>query len=299
MIKIINDHKMNRSCIVAESRKNRPFVAGEKSKCPFCIGNEHMLEVIHLEHKRGDHFDVRIVNNKYPVCGEGEALYGVHDVVIDTCHHQETLKDFTMEHFEILFTLMKQRWQTLSENKRIGFIQIFKNAGLKAGASIAHSHWQIVALENIPLSMKVQYDMSRELCILCDDMEKLDYDHIVLDHKEWLVVAPTAPQMNYETWIVPKRHISNYEELDEKMIQELSEVFYKLARGYERFQREIQYNICIMSAPPKMQSHYHFYIKFIPREGNFAGFEFATGCNIIMIDPKNYAKELYHLINQI
>ena len=73
MIKIINDHKMNRSCIVAENRKDRPFVAGEKSKCPFCIGNEHMLEDIHLEHRTGDHVDARIVKKKYTVSGSGEA----------------------------------------------------------------------------------------------------------------------------------------------------------------------------------------------------------------------------------
>lgn len=296
MSRMIHEFSMRRSCIIAEGRRDRPFVGAEKAKCPFCLGNEQMLENIWLENSTDNGFIARIVSNKYPICGIDKTLYGVHDVVIDTSKHIEAPKDFSITHWENVFLLMQKRWIDLKKNPRINFIQIFKNSGEKAGASIAHSHWQIVALEEIPLTMLQEYESSKAFCIICRVMRETEPASIILESDSWSIIAPKTPQMLYETWILPKNHITNYEEIDEKEMKELSKMISKLLKVYNLIKEDMAYNICMMSGRPNEKSQYHFYIKVIPRENNFAGFELATGCSISMIDPKEYAKEIADLI---
>ncbi|MEG0325931.1 MAG: DUF4931 domain-containing protein [Cellulosilyticaceae bacterium] len=298
MSRIINEYHLGRSCIIAEDRKNRPFIGIEKNKCPFCVENEQMIENIWLESSKDNEFVARIVNNKYPICGVDEPLYGIHDVVIDTSWHTQDPKDFSITHWESIFLLMQNRWKDLKENPRIHFIQIFKNWGKNSGASIAHSHWQIVALEEIPVTMLKEYEYSKESCVICQMMKAIEHENIILESDQWFLIAPSAPQMLYETWIIPKKHLTNYEEIDGKEIKDLSEILSKLLKSYHLMKVDTAYNICIMSGRPNEKSQYHFYIKVIPRVGNFAGFELATGCSISIINPKQYAKEIADLVGR-
>ena len=53
----------------------------------------------------------------------------------------------------------------------------------------------------------------RERCIFCDivTQERKERSRLVFENEEFVVFAPWAPRSPFETWIVPKRHESNYE----------------------------------------------------------------------------------------
>lgn len=298
---IFNQNKFGRSCIVANEREKRPFIGKEKKQCPFCKENDWMIDQVWLEHKDKENLDIniRIVNNKYPLCDKGEELYGIHDVVIDTPIHNANPKDYSSEHWKALLTILQERWIMIKQDKRIEFIQIFKNYGERAGASINHSHWQIVALEAPPITMDIEYEKSARGCIVCEWLKQLNTDSIIYQNKDWWIIAPDTPQMMYETWVVPKKHVSNYEQINFQMIESLSKVLKRIIGAYNQLNSEIHYNICWMSEKVNTENQYHFYIKIIPREGNFGGYELATGCSITTINPKVYAQILKKHIEEV
>ena len=55
-------------------------------------------------------------------------------------------------------------------------------------------------------------------------------------------------------------------------------------------------NICMMSGDLKKVWHYHFHVKLMMRIGHIAGFEIATHCHIMMVDPKIYALKIKQLL---
>ena len=171
---------LGNSAILAKERGNRPAISSSDSaKCPFCLENKDLLEYIWLE-KQVDDDSIRIVNNKYPICHVDQPVYGYHDVVIDTHHHLKTLCQFSIEHWYVLLTAMQEHIKKMAEDERIAFIQIFKNHGIKAGASIAHSHWQIVGLEKIPKGANRTDESNpfvqkaQDACMVCQLINHLD-----------------------------------------------------------------------------------------------------------------------------
>ena len=103
-------------------------------------------------------------------------------------------------------------------------LQIFKNKGRRAGASMTHSHSQIVALPIIVYNMEEElrgakaYYGEHNRCIFCDVVSHVTTTNLarLIDQNEHFVtLAPYAPRFPYETWLLPKQHASNYETICE------------------------------------------------------------------------------------
>jgi galactose-1-phosphate uridylyltransferase len=84
---------------------------------------------------------------------------------------------------------------------------------------MTHSHSQILALpiathntEDELRGAKEYYD-TRGRCIFCDVVahECAIKSRLIDENEHFVTVAPYAPRFPYETWLVPKRHCSNYE----------------------------------------------------------------------------------------
>ena len=72
--------------------------------------------------------------------------YGRHEVVIDHDNHSIHVDAMSQQHLYALFRMYRDRMQVLYESDvRIKYVLIFKNFVPAAGASIAHTHSQIVA----------------------------------------------------------------------------------------------------------------------------------------------------------
>ena len=144
---------------------------------------------------------------------------GAHEVVIETAEHDKQLKDLTDHDVtEVLFAF-KARILDLRNDHRFRYILIFKNQGRQAGASLEHAHSQLIALPVTPRQVQDEIDGARrhyehrERCIFCDMVaqERKDRVRLVYENEEFVVFAPWAPRSPFETWIVPKRHESNFE----------------------------------------------------------------------------------------
>ena len=85
-----------------------------------------------------------------------------HDVVVETPEHSMTLA--CMPESSILHVLLtyKLRVQQLASNEIIKYVQVFKNHGVTAGASMRHSHSQIIGLLIVPITVECRLNNARD-----------------------------------------------------------------------------------------------------------------------------------------
>lgn len=285
--------------MVAPLRGNRPMVGKENTSCPFCKGYEDELAFIYHEVWEEGKLFVRILANKYPIVSIQGTHRGKHDVIVDTDNHLEHPKDFSVKHWEILLLTMQRRWKELSKDNQYNFIQIFKNHGVLAGASMYHSHWQLVAMCEVPLGMRAQYEkyQRQNSCFLCKE-ECLNEGIVIKETLFWRLIVPPNPEFNYEVWLVPKRHRQHFGELEKKELVELGHLLKAVLTTYNHIMPNVDFNICMMSGDLKKQWHYHFYIRLMMRIGHIAGFEIATHCHILIENPEQYASKIRQLLHE-
>ncbi len=284
----------------AEERANRPHLHGENdaSRCPFCLANESMKppNLYETDDKR-----IRIFPNLYPILGEGEGdAYGIHTVLVDTDQHKERLHQFSDANvYQVLFALKKHTARLLRD-EQIRYVQIFKNDGINAGASQAHSHWQIAALSVMPprISLMMQnlsaHYEANGTCYFCD----MEFGARLIEENELFYgFAPRDSKFCYEINIVPKQHVHGITGLSEAQLWSLGTMLKSMLNRLNNVSHVdggIPYNICVYSAPDTgvCNDAFHFYVQIIPRMGNMAGFEFSTGCYINSVLPETAAENL-------
>lgn len=294
-----NDLLLNTTTLLATHRDKRPIIKDSHQGCPFCKENEAMLERIWIKEYVNDD-TIRIVDNKYPVCSD--TLKGIHDVIIETHKHDLKINQLTHKQWEVLVNVITERWQFILAHYPVKWIQLFKNNGYRAGASIEHPHWQLIALEMVPLPMKNHYNQVHEQfktkgCQLCKG--KIE-GYTVLEKKHWYVVAPFMARFDYETWVIPKRHCSQWTELSKDEQKELAWLMQKMTGMYEKLLPSVDYNICVMSGAVDEDQSYHLTIKFIPRIGYLGGFELASQCYINTVAPTEYGAMMsYNLAEEL
>ena len=296
----------------AEERAKRPqnfkklHVASTPSAfCPFCLENDSMTpkEVFSTKNRR-----IRIVPNKYPFISKNDSThYGIHDVVIDTANHEERLYKFTDEHTTELMLAIKERVVFLEKNKEIVYVQVFKNDGIDAGASQSHSHWQIAALSVFPpkyegiKNVLEKYYNENDKCYFCNLRDTLG-EQIIEENEHFIAYVPTDAKFPYEMYIMPKKHISNLIEFNNKQLESMGIIIRNCVKRLASLYEGISYNICFFNTPKPnaflqsentdFKKYMHFHIQIIPRIGHMAGFEFSTGCYINSVLPEKSAKVL-------
>ena len=100
--------------------------------------------------------------------------FGCHEVVVETPEHDIELHQQPVEKISEIIEMLKNRHQDLAKDDKIKFIQTYKNRGLFAGASLGHSHMQIIALPYVPDELKglQNYTKTTGKCLICDMLEQ-------------------------------------------------------------------------------------------------------------------------------
>mgnify|MGYP003343736917 CR=1 FL=1 len=138
---------------------------------PFRAGLEH-LAAHALHHSAGERgWQVRVVPNKFAALDSAGELtrthhglkrtiagVGVHEVIIETPDHDRTLADLSVDELVAVFGAYRDRILDLKQDKRFKYILIFKNHGEAAGASLEHTHSQLIALPVVPKRVREELD---------------------------------------------------------------------------------------------------------------------------------------------
>ncbi|MCI5140665.1 MAG: DUF4921 family protein [Candidatus Electrothrix sp. ATG1] len=246
-------------------KKEAPLARDEREHvetCPFCRDNENQTPPASLQVPASGDWDIRIVENPYPMLddepiipglpSEGQqaiAGYGYHEVVIDHPNHGIILHQMSEQHLALLFAVYRDRMQTLYEtDPLIKYVLIFKNFGKAAGASIPHSHSQIVAMPIIPHDVQSEIHWSQTFyqknhtciyCALIDDalaLETKSYNrtigeksqcyettqYVIEQSEKFVAIKPYASRYEWEVHILPKKHQSNFIDISDDDLDDLA-----------------------------------------------------------------------------
>ncbi|QGJ69561.1 UDPglucose--hexose-1-phosphate uridylyltransferase [Planctomycetales bacterium 10988] len=297
----------------------------EEGTCPFCPGEEHqtppaILESLALskEHNGSRGWQVRVVPNKYPAVrpSQGEFLEGhsetlggpyflqegegEHEVVIETPRHVRSVTECSQEELAQVFWVYTQRLQELRKQQRWQQSVVFKNVGRMAGASLAHSHSQILSLPEMPPQLQMEqigaekYYKNYGKCGFCEVLafEEQAEQRWISATDRFVAYCPFASRYPGEICILPREHASHFEFLPQEQTGELAELVKAVIRGIERKFGEVAYNWVIHSGPFDTweQKHYHWHIEIIPRLAQtIAGFELGGGMTLNALAPETAA----------
>lgn len=289
--------------------------------CPFCEGNESRTppEIFAIRNQgTGNNlpgWSIRVVPNKYPALyiegnseRKSDGLYhfmdgvGAHEVIIETPYHNVQLADMETSHIRNLLWVFQQRILDLQQDLRFKYILIFKNFGYAAGASLEHSHSQLIATPIIPKRVSeeidgfISYFEKNQRCVLCDILQhEMEVGkRIVFNKHDFIGLAPFASRFPYELVVLPREHFARFEYLDENRIMNLAEI---LKMTFLRLKTKLNnppYNFILHTSPHTSDNNlkYHWHMEIIPKLTKVAGFEWGTGFYINPVPPEEAAEWL-------
>ena len=328
MPELRKDPVSERWVIIATDRVRRPTdfvreslpVTASPRFCPFCEGHESKTPPEVLAYRNGsapNHpgWSLRVIPNKFPVLEvegdldrEGEGLFdrmhgvGAHEVVVEAPQHALSITELSDASVEQVLWAFRDRVLDLKNDRRLRYVLLFRNQGESAGATVEHTHSQLIALPVVPKRVQEEIEVSRryfdfkERCLFCDliRQEIKTGARIVTETEHFVVVEPYAARFPFETWILPRGHRSHFEDADAHQLKNLAWVLKSTLKKLEKVLERPPYNLLIHTAPLQEapSQAYHWHIEIIPRLTRVAGFEWGTGFYINPTPPEESAKFL-------
>lgn len=298
-----------------------PPPSSDRSTCPFCPGRETETPPEIWAHRpdgspaNGPDWALRVVPNKFPALRVEETLetstegmyermagVGAHEVIIESPEHEKDLSELTPAQVERVVAAYRARMIDLRDDRRLRYVLVFKNEGPRAGATLAHGHSQLIATPVVPQAIEDELSGGQERfrrtgrCAFCEivEQELRDRARLILSHGGFVAVAPFAARLPFETWILPRRHSSSFEELGEGEIPALAAILREALGRIRRALNRPHYNFAIHTAPCREPSleHFHWHIEITPKRTPAAGFEWGSGFYVNATSPEEAADYL-------
>ncbi len=227
---------------------------------------------------------------------------GSAEVLIDCPEHIDNPTQLSDEQLADVFRAYRARMLALSADPRLAHVAVFKNVGAEAGASLGHTHSQLIATSVVPplidteLSAAEAYTARTGRCVFCDlvEQELTDGSRVVTRSANFVVVTAFAPRFAYEMWVLPVQHQSRYETLTDEAARELAAFLKRVLRALDEVRHSPAYNWFLHTSPLRMGDlpHYHWHLEILPRTARPAGLEWGFGCHITTTAPEHAASEL-------
>jgi len=313
--------------IISTDRRKRPndfrfeqTVSLGREQCPFCPGHEELTPPEVLAYRNGSApntpgWELRVVPNKFPALQvegtldrAGEGMYdrmngiGAHEVIIETPDHSRTLAAMSEAEIERVLWAYRERILDLKQDRRLRHILVFKNQGAPAGATLEHTHSQLIALPIVPDFVRDEIDGARrhfeikERCVFCDIVndDLRDGRRVILENADVVALAPYAPRFAFETWLLPRAHGSRFEEAPRPLYEGLARLLKAVLQRMDRALETPPYNLVVHTSPfsEALGDLYHWHVEIMPKLTRVAGFEWGTGFYINPTAPEEAAEVL-------
>jgi UDPglucose--hexose-1-phosphate uridylyltransferase len=296
--------------VVAPSRARRPGAprpgaAEERDDvpgCPFCEGRERSTPpetfAIGPPGRAADTpgWRVRVVPNKFPAFGpwprggdrvDGlfarRAAVGRQEVVVHSPRHVRTIADLGLRELE----LVAEAWQARAATARdagFPYVHALVNEGAGAGASLPHSHSQLVWLEGEPplVADERRAQAEEDGCVVCRVLaeEREQRIRVVGERDGIVLLCPFAGRQPYEMLAAPLEC-----EGDPFRSARLGAALTLAAEGVRRL-REAEGDV-----PLNLWLHAgaHWHVEIMPRFGVLAGVELGSGYFVNTLAPESAA----------
>lgn len=260
---------------VSPARNTRPLdqPSGRRdAECPFCPGG---FEVPFP-------YDAAVFDNRFPplrpdpppppeLDGPTSPALGRAEIVLYTARHEASFASLTPAELGRVLAVWIDRSGALWEEPAHAYVAVFENRGAPVGATIAHPHGQIYALDHLPPLVAARAAAhlrarSGGACLSCAVARRdASSTRVIFQNESFLVAVPFAPRWPYEISIRALRHglgrladLEPVEQLD--LIRALSDV----TRRYDAlFGVPLPYMMVVKEAP-RDQPDWHLAFDFYP-----------------------------------
>jgi UDPglucose--hexose-1-phosphate uridylyltransferase len=346
----INPIVPSQSVLVATARsmrpkKNEPPAPHDErphvDACPFCRGNEMRTPPPVAQVPANGDWQLRIVENLYPVLGDDRENphfafglqqtidgYGRHEVIIDHSSHGIRVHEMSEDHLVLLLSTYRGRMETLyHSNDRLKYVLVFKNFGPAAGASIGHTHSQIIAMPVVPDNVQAEvrnssaYYQASHRCIFCSLIDEaltfeatlydrgsgevrrtINVGQFVIERSErFVAIKPFASRYEWEVHILPLAHGADFLDANPEDLVDLARIFRRTMARLNDVLGGVQYNFFLHSLPhggeyARCAPSYHWHIEICPRTSIPTGFELGSGLFVNTLCPEDAAERLRNVL---
>ena len=318
-------------------RAPKPNVAKDtnRSACQFCADQMQTPPITarYGGQEDGDSWQVCVVPNLYPSLNlppsnssmsssemnslgpfaktnqlfQSVSANGFHEVIIESPTHETLAGDLSEATFKHMLVAYQERTTSMYQ-QGARYVQVIKNSGEDAGASVRHTHSQVFGIPFVPEHVALEvtnaasfFDKTNE-CVFCQILaqeqattdSKTSASRIVATSENFVAWCPFASRVAYELHIAPRDHAARFEETGASLLDELAVFLRTLIRKLDQHPRIHAFNYLIHSLPPEFEhtGSYHWHLEVLPRIAKEAGFEWGTGVHINTVTPEQAAKEL-------
>jgi UDPglucose--hexose-1-phosphate uridylyltransferase len=265
----------------AKSGELDPPSEDELLSCPFCEGREDRTppEVLVLGAPAGREpnapgWRVRVVPNLYPA-------FAGQEVVVHGPEHRRSLAELDDD----LLALVAEAWRLRALARReegLTHLQALVNEGREAGASLAHSHSQLVWLPEDPPFVVAEAGDPCRICALIRQ-EREEETRVVAERDGLVLLCPWAGRAPYELLIAPVEH--ERDGFDSTLLAPALSLAAEGLRRLHAVEGPRPANIWLHNGT-------HWHLELLPRLTVLAGLELGAGVYLNPLPPEQAAASL-------
>ncbi|MGV3483038.1 MAG: DUF4921 family protein [Planctomycetaceae bacterium] len=265
---------------------------------------------------------IRVIPNKYPAvdaCDAGDIdmpaaakgirredpsstlflnrkVTGGHEVFIESPDHHQSILTLDLAQVTTLLRAYQIRMLHWREVPSVRYLSLFKNVGSAAGASLHHSHSQLIATSELPIAAKTVAERMKfhwaktGCCLQCDTIraEVKAKQRVVATTGSLIAYCPYGSHLPMLLRITTRRHLDRFEDLTIAELQDLARLLRGSIRWMQTIYPDVAYNYLIHTRPPGVvgEEMAHWALEVFPRITQVAGFEWSSDCMINPVLPE-------------
>jgi UDPglucose--hexose-1-phosphate uridylyltransferase len=216
---------------------------------------------------------------------------GAHEVIVNAPEPVSSLADLPAERVASAMEVWRERMRAHSDS---AYVQLIVNERREAGASLAHTHAQLYALDFVPADVARERERAGAYATrmqgggLLEDLlaeEVRRGERVVAIDEEAVLLAQYASRVPYQLMLVPRRPRARFEEEGATGAALLHDGLRRLAR---QLGASPPLNLWVRTAPQGAE-RFCWRIDVLPRLTHLAGLELATGVNLNIVAPEDAA----------
>lgn len=217
---------------------------------------------------------MRVVPNLYPA-------FERQEVVVHSPFHLRSFADLDAVDAAIVAEAWRERARA-ARAEGFAYVHALVNEGRAAGASLPHSHSQLVWLREPPPAVVQEEGDS---CRLCEWLtaERGDGGRLVAARDGLVLLAPHAGRVPYELLLAPVRH--EPEGFESTLLPAALALLAGVVRALRAVEGPVPWNAWLHEGA-------HWHLEVMPRLTTFAGIELGAGIYVTTVPAEQAAERL-------
>jgi UDPglucose--hexose-1-phosphate uridylyltransferase len=249
---------------ISPARNTRPLdsdadAADTADPCPFCPGGAEVPFP----------YEAAVFDNRFPsfrpdpppapvLDGPTAEALGRCEIVLYTYRHEASFGSLSPTELARVVAVWVDRARELWDDPAHAYVCVFENRGAEAGATIAHPHGQIYALDHVPPAPAAKaaahrsYREEQNGCLSCAaTLADSRSERVLSDNDSFVIAVPFAPRWPFEAAVRARRHgLRRLADLEPSEQRDLAAALRDVARRYDAlFDFPLPYMMVAQEAP--------------------------------------------------